>query len=52
MCGKHLAKRKKNHAPLVAVLAICAIVAVVITEVISVLRTQRRMSFMIHTVIP
>ena len=35
MCGKHLAKRKKNHAPLVAVLAICAIVAVVITEVIS-----------------
>lgn len=35
MCGKHLAKCKKNHAPLVAVLAICAIVAVVITEVIS-----------------
>lgn len=35
MCGKHLAKRKKNRALLVVALAVCIIVAAIVTEVIS-----------------
>lgn len=35
MCGKHLAKRKKNRASLVVALVVCIIVAAIVTEVIS-----------------
>ena len=52
MCGKHLAKRKKNRASMVVALVVCIIVAAIVTEVISfILRMQKHVSFMIRTVI-